>query len=117
MEKLFSYGTLQLVSVQQETFGRELVGIKDILIGYILSEVKITDEAVIKTSGTNIHPILKYTGLDSDIVEGTIFEITPSELIQADEYEVEEYLRIEGTFRSEQKAWAYVCAQTQAKNA
>jgi len=117
MEKLFSYGTLQLKSVQQETFGRELVGIKDTLIGYILSEVKITDKAVIKTSGTDIHPILKYTGLDSDIVEGTIFEITPSELNQADEYEVEEYIRVEGRFRLTQKAWAYVCAQTQPKNA
>ena len=117
MEKLFSYGTLQMTSVQQETFGRELVGIKDTLIGYILSEVKITDESVIKTSGTDIHPILKYTGLDSDVVEGTIFEITPSELSQADEYEVEEYLRIEGNFRSKEKAWAYVCAKTQAENA
>jgi len=26
MEKLFSYGTLQLLSVQQETFGRALAG-------------------------------------------------------------------------------------------
>ena len=117
MEKLFSYGTLQMVSVQQETFGRELSGIKDTLIGYILSKVKITDEAVIKTSGTDIHPILKYTGLDSDTVEGTIFEITTSELNQADEYEVEEYIRIERKFHSQQKAWAYVCAKTQAKNA
>jgi len=117
MEKLFSYGTLQMVSVQKENFGRELTGIKDVLIGYDLSEVKITDEAVIKTSGTDIHPILKYTGVGSDMVEGTVFEITSSELSQADEYEVEEYLRIEGKFRSGENAWAYVCAQTQAENA
>ena len=114
MERLFSYGTLQLLPVQQETFGRALTGTKDTLIGYILSDIKITDQAVIKTSGTDIHPILKYTGIDSDMVEGTVFEITASELSQADEYEVDEYIRIEGKFRSEQKAWAYVCAKTQA---
>lgn len=116
MERLFSYGTLQMISVQKEIFGRKLVGVKDVLIGYVLSEVKITDKAVIKTSGTDIHPILKYTGKDADIVKGTVFEITSSELKQADGYEVEEYLLVEGVFSSEQKAWAYVCAKTQALN-
>jgi len=48
LEKLFSYGTLQMESVQKETFGRELNGIKDSLIGYVLSEVKIKDPAVSK---------------------------------------------------------------------
>ena len=115
MEKLFSYGTLQIESVQKETFGRELKGVKDVLIGYVLSKIKITDEAVIKTSGTNTHPILAYTGKRTDIVEGTVFEITASELNQADEYEVEEYLRVEGNFRSGKMAWAYVCADTYLK--
>ena len=104
-------------SVQKETFGRKLKGIKDSLIGYILSEVKINDAAVIKTSGTDIHPILKYTGKSTDLVGGTIFEITPLELSQADEYEVEEYIRVEGEFSSGQKAWAYVCVKSQAINA
>jgi gamma-glutamylcyclotransferase (GGCT)/AIG2-like uncharacterized protein YtfP len=117
MERLFSYGTLQMLPVQIETFGRELTGVKDILIGYVLSEVKIKDVAVIKTSGTAIHPILKYTGKNTDVVEGTIFELTASELKQADEYEVEEYLRVAGDFRSEQKAWAYVCSKTNEANA
>ena len=116
MEKLFSYGTLQMKSVQKETFGRILDGVKDSLIGYVLSEVKITDAAVIKTSGTDIHPILKYTGKGADIVEGTVFEITPSELSQADEYEVEEYIRVAGDFISGKKAWAYVCAKSQVIN-
>ncbi len=56
MEKLFSYGTLQMEHVQKEIFGRKLNGKKDALIGYILSEVKIKDKIVIKNSGTNIHP-------------------------------------------------------------
>ena len=56
MEKLFSYGTLQMENVQKETFGRLLVGAKDVLLGYVLSEVKIKDKAVIEKSGTDIHP-------------------------------------------------------------
>ena len=43
MEKLFSYGTLQQTEVQIETFGRELYGIKDALVGYTVGEVEITD--------------------------------------------------------------------------
>ena len=117
MEKLFSYGTLQLESVQIETFGRSLTGIKDILTGYLLSEVKIKDESVIKASGTDIHPILKYTGDFIDEVEGTIFDVTASELQQADEYEVEEYIRVAATFKSGQEAWVYACANNNRKNA
>ena len=113
MEKLFSYGTLQLLSVQKETFGRALVGEKDTLIGYKLSDIKIKDKDVIKTSGKEIHPILKYSGNISDRVDGTIFETTLSELSQADEYEVEEYLRVKAKFQSGADAWVYVCKDSQ----
>ncbi|MBF9002428.1 gamma-glutamylcyclotransferase family protein [Vibrio nitrifigilis] len=115
MEKLFSYGTLQIENVQKETFGRLLVGKKEILLGYILSEVKIKDQEVIRKSGKDIHPILKYTGNQLDKVEGTIFEISPEELAQADSYEVEEYVRTKGMFQSGSKAWIYADA-TQVGN-
>jgi gamma-glutamylcyclotransferase (GGCT)/AIG2-like uncharacterized protein YtfP len=114
MERLFSYGTLQLEQVQKETFGRILSGHKDTLIGYILSQVSIKDVSVIKTSGLAVHPILKFTGNDSDVVEGTVFDITSTELSQADEYEVEEYIRVAAHFKSGKKAWAYVCATTES---
>jgi gamma-glutamylcyclotransferase (GGCT)/AIG2-like uncharacterized protein YtfP len=117
MEKLFSYGTLQFEKVQLETFGRKLVGKNDSLIGYVLSEVKITDKAVIETSGTDIHPILKFTGNPSDLVEGTVFEVTLEELNQADKYEVDEYVRIKGSFASGEKAWAYVCSVAEQSKA
>jgi len=110
MEKLFSYGTLQLESVQKETFGRELVGRKDSLLGYVLSQVKIKDQAVVKLSGKEFHPMLKYTGEMSDTVDGVVFEITAAELKHADEYEVDEYIRIKGDFISGQQAWIYACA-------
>jgi len=111
LEKLFSYGTLQIENVQRETFGRILNGTKDILVGYLLSEVKIKDENVIEKSGTDIHPILWSTGNLLDEVEGTIFEISQKELEQADDYEVEEYTRIEAYFKSGQKAWIYANAR------
>ncbi|MEI5638971.1 MULTISPECIES: gamma-glutamylcyclotransferase family protein [unclassified Pseudoalteromonas] len=113
MERLFSYGTLQQENVQIETFGRKLTGHKDTLVGYILSEVAIKDPAVVKVSGKAIHPILKYTGNPSDTVAGTVFELTPAELAQADDYEVDEYIRVTGVFSSGNKAWAYVCAVTE----
>lgn len=117
MVRLFSYGTLQQVNVQLDTFGRRLLGQRDTLVGYFVSDVKIRDPDVIKSSGKDVHPILKYTGLPSDMVEGTIFEITEQELRDADEYEVDEYIRVYEKFESDTCAWVYVCAQTnQLKN-
>jgi len=108
--RLFSYGTLQMENVQKETFGRLLKGKKDSLVGYVLSEVKITDKDVIEKSGTDIHPILKETKNTSNTVEGTVFEITKEELEKADEYEVDEYTRVEAKFESGDLAWVYADA-------
>tara|TARA_B100000475_G_C14906592_1_gene277046 strand:- start:186 stop:362 length:177 start_codon:yes stop_codon:yes gene_type:complete len=51
MEKLFSYGTLQYPQVQLDTFGRLLEGQPATLTGYVVGEVEITDEAVLKAVG------------------------------------------------------------------
>lgn len=110
LEKLFSYGTLQMENVQKETFGRILQGTKDVLVGYILSEVQIKAKSVIEKSGTDIHPILKATDNPYDEVEGTIFEITHDELMRADDYEVKEYTRINTHFKSGTTAWVYTDA-------
>ena len=111
MEALFSYGTLQQQQVQLDTFGRLLEGQKDTLTGYILSEVEITDPQVIQSSGTNIHPILKFTGNQADCVEGSVFYITASELAQADEYEVDDYARVSAILKSGIEAWIYAAAE------
>ena len=110
MEKLFSYGTLQLKNVQLETFGRLLKGKKDILFGYVKLKIKIMDQSVIKRSGTDCHPIIRFTGNNSDQVEGTIFEVSYDELKQADDYEVNSYIRTEASFRSGTTAWIYAAA-------
>ena len=41
-ELLFSYGTLQQPEVQLATFGRELTGHRDAIVGYDLDYVTIT---------------------------------------------------------------------------
>ncbi|MGQ4005154.1 gamma-glutamylcyclotransferase [Francisellaceae bacterium CB300] len=107
MELLFSYGTLQLENVQTKTFGRLLNGTNDILIGYTISKIEISDKEVIATSGERYHPILKYTGINTDMVKGTVFEITSEELDQADEYEVKEYSRIQARLKSGRNTWIY----------
>jgi len=108
MGKLFSYGTLQLEKVQQDTFGRILNGNKEILVKYIISEIKITDQKVIKSSGTDIHPILMYTGNESDFVEGVLFDLTDEELANADAYEVDDYKRDEVVFKSGKTGFVYL---------
>lgn len=108
MAKLFSYGTLQFQSVQIDTFGRLLTGIKEKLVGYTLTEIKITDPKVIASSGTDIHPMLQHTGHTADFVVGTLFELTTKELLQADSYEVDDYKRAEMVFESGEIGFVYL---------
>lgn len=109
-EPLFSYGTLQLPNVQLETFGRTLQGHKDGLQGYSLSYIQIEDAAVVEASGLTHHPILTPSGKADDLIEGTVFSLTPEELRQADEYEADDYERIRVNLVSGASAWVYVKA-------
>ena len=110
-ELLFSYGTLQLEAVQISTFGRTLVGTPDALPGFAQSMMKIEDPQVVATSGKTHHPIVAFTGRESDTVAGTVFQITPQELQNADRYEVAAYKRIAVVLRSGARAWVYVDAR------
>lgn len=110
MEKLFSYGTLQLEKVQLDTFGRILIGKPDTLSRYKIDKIKISDEEVLASSGIQYHPILKFSGEESDEVQGIIFEVSIEELRQADIYEEKNYKRILEQFKSGQKAWVYIAA-------
>ncbi len=108
MPYLFSYGTLQLSQVQKETFGRLLKGKADALIGFRIEQVEITDPDVLAKSGARFHPITLRSDDLNDRVEGTVFEITEAELVQADSYEVDDYKRVEVTLASGRKAWLYI---------
>jgi hypothetical protein len=105
MPYLFSYGTLQKEEVQIETFGRILQGEKDILKGYKLKMLEITDPEVLRKSNQKYHPI---SGNGVDEVEGVLFGVTDEEILQADEYEVDDYKRIEMVFKSGKVGFIYV---------
>ncbi len=109
-ELLFSYGTLRQREVQLTTFGRELNGQSDAIVGFELDYVTITDPHVIATSGSDRHPILRATDRPEAQVAGTVFTITGAELAAADQYEVDDYRRIEVPLRSGRRAWVYVFA-------
>ena len=111
MPKLFSYGTLQQKNVQLANFGRELTGCQDILPGYVVGEIAITDQRVLNESGKAIHPILRYTGNSNDEVAGTVFELNDAELAQADDYEVEAYVRVNACLKSGTDCWIYAAAE------
>ncbi|MFC3158245.1 Gamma-glutamyl cyclotransferase, AIG2-like [Chryseobacterium arachidis] len=108
MPQLFSYGTLQKEKVQIETFGRILHGEKDILTGYKLETLEIIDPEVLRKSNQKYHPILQFSGNTEDEVEGVLFEVTDEEILQADEYEVDDYKRIETVFKSGKSGFIYV---------
>lgn len=108
---LFSYGTLQQRDVQLATFGRELSGTFDQLVGFHESMVKIESSEVVKTSGKNYHRIVKKTDILESRVAGTVFEVTDDELGHADKYEVSDYKRVSVTLSSGRTAWVYVDAR------
>ena len=110
MPLLFSYGTLQQKEVQIANFGRELLGKKDLLQGYIIGELEIIDERVLRESGKAIHPILRSTGNLADEVSGTVFKMTDVELAQADDYEVDDYVRTFVKLKSGKECWIYAAA-------
>ena len=107
MQLLFSYGTLQQANVQQTNFGRKLVGYKDSLPNYVVDQLRITDSRVLRESGKEFHPILRYTGNSSDQVTGTVFELTESEIARADDYEVDDYRRVKAQLKSGRICWIY----------
>jgi SAM-dependent methyltransferase len=109
---LFSYGTLRQPEVQRATFGRLLDGAPDSIVGYELATLTITDPAVVATSGSDRHPVLRRSDRPGAAVPGTAFRITADELLAADDYEVADYTRVEVRLGSGTAAWVYVYDDT-----
>jgi hypothetical protein len=110
MPLLFSYGTLRDPAVQRANFGRQLDGRDDAILGFRLDQVEITDPHVVSLSGLTHHPILVATGDPSDSVAGAALSLTDDDLLRADEYEVDDYHRVEAPLASGSVAWVYVGA-------
>ncbi|WP_043451315.1 gamma-glutamylcyclotransferase family protein [Jongsikchunia kroppenstedtii] len=109
MHSLFTYGTLRNPEVQQELFGRTIAGEDDALGGLRRDFITITDPDVIRISGSNRHPVLR-VGTATDSVSGTRLTLTDAELSAADDYEVDDYYRVEVTLVSGYRAWVYASA-------
>lgn len=113
-QNLFSYGTLQDGPIQLRTFGRIVKGDDDFITGYKLTQVKIKDEVVVASSGMTHYNNILYTGNNSDVIKGTVFAITETELKGADEYEaLDGYERMLIELKSGKSAWIYHYANNQ----
>jgi gamma-glutamylcyclotransferase (GGCT)/AIG2-like uncharacterized protein YtfP len=106
---IFSYGTLQLESVQLSQFGRLLEGSDDVLHGYKQIEITIRDPDVLEASGIEVHLAL-VPDADAPPIPGKVFRLTADELAAADIYESENYVRVEAPLASGATAWVYVKA-------
>ena len=114
MPLLFSYGTLQLESVQVSTFGRRLEGKPDAIVGFQEAMMEMKDPEVIALSGKTHHPIAAFSGNPRHRVNGVAFEVTEDELQRADRYETHPaYRRFEARLLSGAKAWVYADARFQ----
>jgi gamma-glutamylcyclotransferase (GGCT)/AIG2-like uncharacterized protein YtfP len=105
---LFSYGTLRHPEVQRATCGRLLAGEPDVLIGYRLAPLTITNLEVVALSGAPVHMIACRTGDPADRIAGIIYAITREELAATDDYEGDAYARIEVRLESGAAAFVYI---------
>lgn len=108
MPLLFSYGTLRQAEVQRANYGRLLEGRADVLAGYRLAPLAITDQEVVRISGKAVHTIACATGDPTDRIPGVVFEIEDDELTATDAYEVDAYGRAEVELESGARAFVYV---------
>lgn len=109
--RLFSYGTLRQPEVQRALFGREVPTQPDALPGFRLEWLLITDPAVVATSGSDRHPIIRRAD-PTDHVPGACLELTEDELAAADAYEVADYTRAGVRLTSGRRAWVYLAADS-----
>jgi hypothetical protein len=105
---LFSYGTLQREDVQTKLFGRILNGSPDVLHGYKLLTVEITDKAFLARGEEKYQRTVVVSTDPNDRIDGTALELTEEELNQSDEYEPEGYERVRVKLESGKEAWIYL---------
>ena len=80
--------------------------------GLPVATLTITDPAVVATSGSDRHPVLRRSDRPGAAVPGTAFRITADELLAADDYEVDDYTRVEVALDPADAAWVYVFDDT-----
>lgn len=110
-EYLFSYGTLQKKEVQLSLFGRAFHGTPDTLEGYTTAEIEITDTEFL-AKGEHSRQLTAVVSADkTDSIRGTVLEMTEEELLEADDYEPDNFERIRVELASGKEAWLYVAIE------
>jgi gamma-glutamylcyclotransferase (GGCT)/AIG2-like uncharacterized protein YtfP len=107
--RIFSYGTLQLDSVQRALFGRLVAMEDDVLRGYAAIPVEIADPDVLAHSGTAVHLALVPAEGGNEIA-GKTLAVEESDLPAVDAYEGDNYRRVEARLASGATAFVYVKA-------
>jgi gamma-glutamylcyclotransferase (GGCT)/AIG2-like uncharacterized protein YtfP len=96
MQKLFTYGSLQLPEIQEKLFNRIVVGVSDTLLGYEKCTIEIEGEIFFIA-----------TQKDGSTIEGVVYELDEKELEVTDRYEGKEYKRLRVMLKSGRGAWFY----------
>ena len=82
--------------------------------GFERALLEIGDPAIASALGQTHYAMARRTGRSADVVTGTVFDLTPDELQDADRYEIDEYKRIAVVLQSGVQAWVYVDARDAA---
>jgi hypothetical protein len=73
--------------------------------------IEITDESFLAKGEEKYQLTLISTNNENDFIEGTVLELSKEELLLADQYEPNNYVRIKVEFNSGKKAWVYVATE------
>lgn len=114
MPLLFSHGSLQQESVQLAAFGRRLAGSANALVGFSRSILTSENPGLVAANGEAHGAIMRFSGNAEDRLQGTVFELTDAELVDADAHELVACKRIVATLASGCQAWVYVDAGMEA---
>lgn len=109
MTRIFSYGTLQMETVQRALFGRVVAMADDVLLGYESVPIEIDDPDVIEFSGSTTHLAL-VPGAPDAAIAGKVLEVGDADFAAVDAYEGVNYRRVDAQLASGSRAWVYVKA-------
>lgn len=99
MDKLFTYGSLQLPHIQEKLFNHTLVGTPDTLPDY--------KKGILEIEGKRFNVANIKTG---NSISGTVYNVSIQELERADRYEGKGYTRTRVRLESGVEAWLYIRA-------
>jgi gamma-glutamylcyclotransferase (GGCT)/AIG2-like uncharacterized protein YtfP len=97
MEKLFTYGSLQHTDIQKKLFDSILLGKPDSLVNY--------QKDILDIDGKKFNIAKPSAGAR---IDGTVYELTESQIERADRYEGKNYERIKVKLLSGTEAWLYL---------